>query len=97
MEKGYSLKRRAIRRWMYRKKLDPIIMATRLYLRVSVFKRMLKEKTEFNERQIRRLVYFMGARAAFNVIYFYTPEEREWVRKEAFGKKKGKKAWQTKK
>ncbi len=85
MGMGYSLKRNAMRRWMYGRKVDPLIVANRLHLRVSVFKRMLKEKAEFNEEQIRRLVYFMGARAAFNVIYFHTPEERERVRKEAFG------------
>ena len=87
MGKGYSLKRNAMRRWMYGRKVDPLIVANRLHVRVSVFKRMLKERAEFNELQIRRLVYFMGARSAFNVIYFHTPEERERVRKEAFGTK----------
>lgn len=87
MGKGYSLKRNAIRRWMYGRKIDPLLVSNRLHLRVSVFKRMLKEKAEFNESQIRRLVYFMGARSAFNVIYFHTPEERERVRKETFGTK----------
>ena len=87
MGKGYSLKRNAMRRWMYGRKVDPLIVANRLHVRVSVFKRMLKEKAEFNEFQIRRLVYFMGARSAFNVIYFHTPEERTRVRKETFGTK----------
>ena len=87
MGMGYSLKRNAIRRWMYGRKIDPLLVSNQLHLRVSVFKRMLKEKAEFNESQIRRLVYFMGARSAFNVIYFHTPEERERVRKEVFGTK----------
>lgn len=87
MGMGYSLKRNAMRRWMYGRKIDPLLVSNRLLLRVSVFKRMLKEKAEFNESQIRRLVYFMGARSAFNVIYFHTPEERERVRKETFGTK----------
>ena len=87
--KVYSLKRRALRRWLRRRKTDPIIMSNRLHLRVSVFKRMLKEKKPFTETQIRRLVYFMGARSAFDVIYFTTPEERERVRKETFGKGEG--------
>ena len=54
-------------------------------MRVSVFKRMIKDKTPFEEEQIRRLVYFMGAKSAFDVIYFATPEERERVRKATFG------------
>lgn len=75
-----------MQRWLHRRHTDPIVLASRLHLRVSVFKRMLKEKTPFTETQIRRLVYFMGARSAFEVIYFITPGERERVRKETFGK-----------
>ena len=59
-----------------------------LHLRVSVFKRMLKEKTPFDEEHIRRLVYFMGAKAAFEVIYFHTLKERERVKEKVFGKGK---------
>ena len=59
-------------------------------MRVSVFKRMIKDKTPFEEEQIRRLVYFMGAKSAFDVIYFATPEERERVRKATFGAEENK-------
>ena len=64
--------------------------ADRLRMRVSVFKRMIKDKTPFEEEQIRRLVYFMGAKSAFDVIYFATPEERERVRKATFGAEENK-------
>lgn len=86
MEKGYSIKRNAMNHWMYGRKVDPLLVANRLHLRVSEFKRMLKKKTPLGEAHIRRLVYFMGARSAFEVIYFHSPEERERVRKETFGK-----------
>ena len=59
-------------------------------MRVSVFKRMIKYKIPFEEEQIRRLVYFMGAKSAFDVIYFATPEERERVRKATFGAEENK-------
>lgn len=88
MEKSYSIKRNAMNHWMYSRKIDPIIVADSLHLRVSVFKRMLKEKTPFDEEHIRRLVYFMGAKAAFEVIYFHTLEERERVKEKVFGKGK---------
>ena len=84
-EKKYSLKSNAMHRWLYSRKVDPVIVADRLRMRVSVFKRMIKDKTPFEEEQIRRLVYFMGAKSAFDVIYFATPEERERVRKATFG------------
>ena len=67
-----------------------MIVADRLRMRVSVFKRMIKDKTPFEEEQIRRLVYFMGAKSAFDVIYFATPEERERVRKATFGAEENK-------
>lgn len=73
-EKKYSLKSNAMHRWLYSRKVDPVIVADRLRMRVSVFKRMIKDKTPFEEEQIRRLVYFMGAKSAFDVIYFATPE-----------------------
>lgn len=58
---------------------------------------MLKEKAEFNEAQIRRLVYFMGARAAFNVIYFHTPEERGGCEKKHSEQSEVRKVCQTQK
>ena len=67
-----------------------MIVADRLRMRVSVFKRMIKYKIPFEEEQIRRLVYFMGAKSAFDVIYFATPEERERVRKATFGAEENK-------
>ena len=36
MEKSYSIKRNAMNRWMYSRKIDPIIVADSLHLRVSV-------------------------------------------------------------
>ena len=90
MEKSYSIKHNAMNRWMYGRKIDPLIVADRLHLRVSVFKRMLKEKTPLDEEHIRRLVYFMGAKSAFDVIYFPTLKEREQVREKVFGKAKRK-------
>ena len=73
-EKKYSLKSNAMHRWLYSRKVDPVIVADRLRMRVSVFKRMIKDKTPFEEEHIRRLVYFMGAKSAFDVIYFATPK-----------------------
>ena len=89
-EKKYSLKSNAMHRWLYSRKVDPGIVADRLRMRVSVFKRMIKDKTPFEEEHIRRLVYFMGAKSAFDVIYFATPEERERVRKATFGAEENK-------
>lgn len=64
-EKKYSLKSNAMHRWLYSRKVDPVIVADRLRMRVSVFKRMIKDKTPFEEEQIRRLVYFMGAKKIY--------------------------------
>ena len=52
-EKKYSLKSNAMHRWLYSRKVDPVIVADRLRMRVSVFKRMIKCAC-FNQRQYSR-------------------------------------------
>ena len=90
MERGYALKKNALRRWIYQNGYTQPQVASALHMSVSKFKRKLKERETFNEDQLRRLIYFMGARAAFRVIYFHTFAEREQVRAEAFSKRKRK-------
>ena len=84
----YSLKRRVLKQWIYRNRHTQPGVAKALRLRVSVFKRKLKNREPFSEAQIRRLVYFMGARDAFRVIYFRSYGERERVRQEVFGSRR---------
>lgn len=90
-ESGYSLKKRKLQQWIYRKRLTQPYVARRLKLEPDEFKRMIKGKVPFNKEQITRLVRFMGARAAFQVIYFPTFNQRRKVYKTVFGNYKERK------
>lgn len=84
------MKKNALRQWIYKNGYTQSQVARVMRLSVSEFKHKLKEREPFNELQLRRLIYFMGAKAAFRVIYFHTFAEREQVREEVFGKRKRK-------
>ena len=81
---GCSLKKRTLKKWIYEHGYTQPIVAKMLKMDISDFKQRLRHRKPFSEIQIRRLVYFMGARSAFEVIYFTTLQERERVRRETF-------------
>ena len=83
----YALKKRVLKRWIYSHGYTQREVAKKLHMTTEKFKRKLSRKETFNMEQICRLVYLMGAREAFYVIYFPTYKERCRVYYEAFGKK----------
>ena len=93
--KRYALKKRALKRWIYSHGYTHREIAKKLHMTTKKFKRKLSQKEVFNVEQICRLVYLMGARDAFYVIYFPTFKERCRVYNEAFGKKWRKRRKQT--
>lgn len=90
-ESGYSLKKRKLQQWIYRNHLTQPYMARRLKLEPDEFKQMIKGNVPFNREQITLLVRFMGARVAFNVIYFPTLNQRRKVYRTVFGNYKERK------
>lgn len=88
---GYSLKKRKLQQWIYRNHLTQPYFARRLGVEPEEFKAMIKSKELFNREQITKLVRFMGARAAFNVIYFPTIKQRRKVYKIVFENNKERK------
>lgn len=84
MANGYALKKKALRRWIYSNDYTQPRIARTLGITVEELKRKLMEHEPFEEWQLRRLVYFMGAKSAFRVIYFHSFSERERVKQAAF-------------
>ena len=82
---GCSLKKRALLRWIYGAGYTQPYVAQRMGLDVDEFKDRLRTRKKFDMQEIRALVFLMGARAAFGVIYFPTNDERERIGKAAFG------------
>lgn len=83
---GYPLKAFPLKRWIYDHCLTQEEVADILGLLPEDFKRRLKAEEKFYEWEIRPLTYLMGAREAFNVIYFPTKGIRKKVWMEVFGK-----------
>ena len=69
-QKGYSLKKRKLKDWIYDNGRTQPYMARKLGITKSELQRKLNEHELFNEDQIRSLVYLVGAEAAINIIYF---------------------------
>lgn len=86
---GCTLKKHALKNWIYAHGYTQPIVAKVLKMDIADFKHRLRHRKPFSEIQIRRLVYFMGARSAFEVIYFTTLQERDRVRQETFGEQSG--------
>ena len=82
---GCSLKKRALLRWIYGAGYTQPYVAQRTGLDIDEFKNRLRARKKFDMQEIRALVFLMGARAAFGVIYFPTNDERERIGKAAFG------------
>lgn len=83
--RGYSLKKRELKKWIYDNGYSQPIIAYYLDLELEVFKRMLREHEEFNRKQIELLVELMKAEAAFEVIFFPTNKMRKDVWWKVFG------------
>ena len=85
MRQGYSLKKRSLKRWIYEHGYTQPYMAKQLGMETDDFKRKLREHEQFDRYQIRLLVDFMKAEAAFMVLYFPSASMRRQVYREVFG------------
>ena len=88
---GYSLKYSSLKKCLWQKGINDInILSRKLRMHVSILKRKLRKRELFNKEQISRLVYFIGAENAFEIIYFPTISMKRKVYCEVFGKYKQK-------
>ena len=87
-QKGYSLKKRCLQRWIYARGYTQPYVARKLGLSAEEFKRKLREHEKFNEYQIGCLVQLMKAKPAFRVLYFPSLKMRRRIYREVFGESK---------
>lgn len=88
MEKGYSLKNRKLRRWIYLHHRSLPYVARKMGLSKEELKRKLKEKECFHKDQICALIYLVGAKDAIEMIYFPTIIEKKEVKRKVFGERR---------
>lgn len=86
---GYSLKKHLLKEWIYAHGHTQPYVARRIGVSAEEFKRKLRARERFTRDQIERLVYLMGAEAAFRIIFFPSFRDRRRVWQEVFGDEKG--------
>ncbi len=86
--KGYSLKKRKLKDWIYDNGKTQPYTARKLVITKAELQRKLNEREPFDEEQIRSLVRLVGAEAAIEIIYFPTFEEKRRVFEQTFGRKR---------
>ncbi len=88
--KGYGLKKKLLKRWIYKNDLTQPYVARKMNMPVEEFKQTLKDRGTFNAEQLKALVRLMGAWEAFKVLYFPSKRQRRRVYREVFGRYKNK-------
>ena len=83
---GYSLYKKKLEQWIHIKGLTQTYVARVMGLTLEEFKGKLKDNKPFNREQLKNLIYLMGARNAFRVIHFHSPEQRRRVYRQVFEK-----------
>lgn len=86
-QKGYSLKKRKLKDWIYDHGKTQQYMARKLGITKPELQRKLNEHELFDEEQIRTLVHLVKAEAAIEIIYFPTLKEKREVMRKTFGQK----------
>lgn len=86
MQVNYTLKKKRLKAWIYQNNYTLYDIAKLLHLSFEEMKEKLNKKIPFTKSQISTLVYFMGARDSFHIIYFPSLEQRKKIYEEVFGK-----------
>ena len=87
---GYSLNKKKLEQWINIYGLTQPYVARVMGLTVEELKGKLKDNEPFNREQLKNLIYLMGAKNAFRVIHFHSPEQRRRVYRQVFEKYKDK-------
>lgn len=90
MTDGYALKKYKLKKWIYDNDHTQTYVAKALGLSPDEFKRKLREREKFDKDQITSLVYLMGAKSAFEVLFFPSNRKRKKVWWQVFGQYKEK-------
>ena len=79
--RGVTLKCRKLKSWIKRKGYTQSFVAELLCLSKQKFRRKLYKRERFNQSEIADLIRLMGARAAIEVIWFPTLQEKKRIQK----------------
>lgn len=88
---GYSLKKQKLKKWVYENNRSQPYVAQVMGMNEKDFKKKLNNRELFTERELRKFIYLVGAKDAFNIIYFPTLKQKQEVYQKVFGMEKDQK------
>lgn len=92
-QKGYSIWKGKLLKFLKKRNFTLSDIATK----IGISKRELQERLDdwdyWNAEEIERIVEFVGAKAAYDIIHFPSRKEKEQIKKKAFRRNK----WQKRK
>lgn len=80
-QSGVTLKSQALKIWLKRKGYPQSFVAERLGISKNKFRRMLFKRQRFNKSEMTALIHLMGARAAIDMVWFQSLQEKKRIQK----------------
>lgn len=78
---GITLKSRALKYWLIRKGYCYGYIAAKLGIATRNLKKRLYNREPFQQNEIEAIIWLLGARAAINIIWFPTLQEKRKIQK----------------
>ena len=92
-ERGYSTKKGKLEKWLKEHGFSLNELAQRLGISERELQERLDDWDYWSAEEIERIVEFVGAKAAYDIIHFPSRKEKITIKKKAFGRNK----WQKRK
>ena len=92
-QKGYSIWKGKLLKFLKKRNFTLSDIATKIGISERELQERLDDWDYWNAEEIERIVEFVGAKAAYDIIHFPSRKEKEQIKKKAFGRNK----WQKRK
>lgn len=92
-QKGYSIWKGKLMKFLKKRNFTLSDIATKIGISERELQERLDDWDYWNAEEIERIVEFVGAKAAYDIIHFPSRKEKEQIKKKAFRRNK----WQKRK
>ena len=92
-QKGYSIWKGKLLKFLKKRNFTLSDIATKIGISERELQERLDDWDYWNAAEIERIVEFVGAKAAYDIIHFPSRKEKEQIKKKAFGRNQ----WQKQK
>ena len=92
-QKGYSIWKGKLLKFLKKRNFTLSDIATKIGINERELQERLDDWDYWNAEEIERIVEFVGAKAAYDIIHFPSRKEKEQIKKKAFGRNQ----WQKRK